>query len=280
MTFTDSSYAACGILAQMSKSDLTGQRFGRRVVVSNNRVRRDGWSRSKVLCRCDCGELDFVDPRKLREGTSGMCLACARTSYNPLRKHGHTAPVTPEYRTWKNMIQRCTDPNGNRYHIYKDVDICDRWLGGDGFVNFLADMGPKPTPDHSIDRKDNAKGYSPENCRWATPKQQAQNRKNATKLTINGETKTLSEWADEAGVKYHTFRKRLKLGWTPEEALAGKRAGRVFRHCKDTIYLTVDGETKPVQEWSALTGQPADRIKQRVQRLGWSHKEAVYGKAT
>ena len=100
---------------------------------------------------------------------------------------------------------------------YETGPVCARW---DSFENFLADMGEPPTAKHTIDRKDNAKGYEPSNCRWATMKEQQNNRTNNRLLTHQGRTQTLAQWSAETGFKPATLSMRLnQYGWTVERAL-------------------------------------------------------------
>lgn len=138
-----------------------------------------------------------------------------------LFKHGQTR--SPEHRSWLSMMTRChwSDERRSDYHLYqgKGVIVCKRWHD---FKNFLADMGPKPTPQHTIDRFPNGDGnYEPENCRWATPKEQARNWKHRNVLyRFKGESLTLSEWAERLGLSRESVRDRIKSGWSVRRALS------------------------------------------------------------
>lgn len=124
-----------------------------------------------------------------------------------------------EYATWYGMKQRCHNPEASSFRTYgaKGITVCDQWI--ESFDSFLADMGPKPTPKHSIDRIDPAGDYSPENCRWATWQEQADNNRNTHKITVDGETKTLREWSAMCGVSANSIRWRLAHGWNPKKAV-------------------------------------------------------------
>lgn len=115
-----------------------------------------------------------------------------------------------EYTSWRGMITRCTIPDDNRYHAYgaKGIKVCDRWL--ESFENFLEDMGSKPTPKHSIDRIENNKGYYKENCRWATPKEQANNKRNNIKVNHKGTIVTLMQFSEITNTPYKTLWSRIK----------------------------------------------------------------------
>lgn len=145
-----------------------------------------------------------------------------------IKRHGHTDRIladhggygTPEYRVWCAMIQRCYGKKHKRIAQYagRGITVCDRWRHS--FPNFLSDMGKRPSPDLSLDRIDNDKGYSPENCRWATRKQQQRNRSVNRLLTFQGETKPMAEWAEMLHVRPKLVANRLRdLGWSVERAL-------------------------------------------------------------
>ena len=197
--------------------DLTGRRFGRLTV-----VRRDENKGVKVrwLCRCDCGGRSSAFANDLRSGRHGSC-GCLQKER--VTKHGHSpfdiSRRTPTYRTWLSMVQRCTNPRATHYDRYggRGVRVCDRWRGS--FAAFLEDMGERPSPRHTVERTDNDGDYTPRNCRWATRKEQAQNRANSRRLTHGGVTRTVTEWAARLGWHPDVIRGRLRLGWPAAEVL-------------------------------------------------------------
>lgn len=145
--------------------DITGQRFGRLIVLSLYRRGSSG-VHSRWLCLCDCGQTRVASGSSLKRGRTTSC-GCGRIT--------HGSWGSPTYRSWHMMLQRCTNPRNTHYAYYggRGITVCERWLK---FENFLADMGERPLGT-SIDRIDVDGNYEPGNCRWATPKQQMNNRR-------------------------------------------------------------------------------------------------------
>lgn len=127
--------------------------------------------------------------------------------------------------------------------------MCERW---NSFANFMADMGPRPTPKHTLERIDNDGHYEPGNCRWATMREQCNNRRNTVLLTFNGETKSIANWARTHGLRYITLWQRVKWGWTPERALLTPPMSKADqmreRHAKRRAMKAAGHATSPAPE--------------------------------
>lgn len=155
--------------------NLVGQRFGRLTVVSLGDA-PTGRRPRRWVCSCDCGTRLEVTTQGLRGGTKSCgCLRVEALLSHRLR-HGESNK-SPEYWSWRAMISRCTKKNDIAWPRYggRGIVVCERWRNS--YEAFLSDMGRRPTPSHSLDRIDNSLGYWKANCRWATPKQQANNRR-------------------------------------------------------------------------------------------------------
>lgn len=165
---------AKGLPSNLAVRDLTGRRFGLLKVIKFVRVQGQA---SFWKCRCDCGKMTIVRSYHLNNGHTKSCGCFSQDNPAHLR-HGHTRNRrhSSEYMAWSSMKTRCLNPNNKRWKDYggRGITICTRWL--ESFEAFFADMGPKPSRRHSIDRKNNNGNYNKRNCRWATPEQQNRNR--------------------------------------------------------------------------------------------------------
>ncbi|MHC4453429.1 MAG: hypothetical protein ACYSWS_01875 [Planctomycetota bacterium] len=190
--------------------DLIGQKFGRLIVI--RKMNNDLRGNHRWLCLCGCGIEKIIQGNNLNNGNTKSC-GCLRI------KHGNSkiGKISRTYKSWQQMIQRCTNINISRYKDYggRGIKVCKRWTR---FMNFIEDMGERP-PGMSIDRIHNDSGYFKGNCRWATSKQNSRNRRNNRLITHNGKTQCLSAWAEETGINANTIVWRLNHNWLIEKAL-------------------------------------------------------------
>jgi hypothetical protein len=205
-----------------------GMTFGRLSVAERVGTSRSG--DASWRCTCACGQTTTASAGNLRSGNTKSCGCLKRERQRTARlRHGDTSArkTTPEFRSWCALTQRCTDPNSAKYLRYggRGIEIAPRWVGREGFANFLADMGRKPSSQHSIERKNRDGNYEPENCVWATIEEQANNRSNNRLVTHHGETHSVAEWARRLGMAYSRLAARLDRGW-PLRLARDPSAGR------------------------------------------------------
>lgn len=204
--------------------DLTGQRFGRLTVTGygGRKGTNHVW-----LCRCDCGGDKLAQAGNMRAGLTQSCGCLQRERASAAtRTHGHTVGrKSSEYRIWVSMICRCRNENDAAYAYYggRGIAVCERWANGEGglsgFECFFADMGRRPDR-RSLDRIDNDKGYSPDNCRWATRREQALNVRTNVIVRFRGEERLLADVCALTGVPVNCARQRIKTyGWSVEKAV-------------------------------------------------------------
>lgn len=194
--------------------DLVGRQFGRLTVLSfNGRVTQGSIVSYMWDCACSCGRCTVVSRRKLMSGSTKSC-GCLRSENRNNLQHGHASGGTRSrtFRIWLSMRSRCRTGTA----CYTGVTICQEWVA---FAAFLSDMGECPD-GHTLDRLDNSRGYSKGNCRWATPKQQANNRTNNLVVTSEHGTTTIKQLSELCGIPYYTLRARIKiLGWDVDRAI-------------------------------------------------------------
>jgi hypothetical protein len=201
-----------------------GERFGR-VVVHSVLVSKGV---STATCVCDCGVVK--GGIKLNGLRSGLIKSCGCLGLETRLQPTHGMSRKGEYGIWRSMRRRCLSPLDKDYPHYggRGITVCRQW--NESFLNFWNDMGPRPSPAHSIDRKDNDGPYSADNCQWATPMQQTRNRPSYNRrITINGKTEVLAYWLIDLGIRDSTFRGRVARGMTDAEALTTPIACRFPR---------------------------------------------------
>lgn len=225
---------SCGCLQHRTASnfkDLTGKRFGRLTVIkrAEDYISPSGNHSTQWFCRCDCGNTSTIAASSLIHGITSSCGCKAiETTKELCTTHGMTK--TRIYHLYYSMRARCYNPEATSYKKYgeKGITVCSEWLGKDGFVNFYKWAMDNGYEEHlTLDRKDGTKGYSPDNCRWATYKEQANNTKATVFLTYNGETKPASEWAVITGLSQGCITQRKNRGWTDEECIETPLRGRI-----------------------------------------------------
>lgn len=223
--------------------DLAGCTFGHWSVLRRG-ARERHW-----LCRCTCGKEKEVLSSNLTGRKSESC-GCVRDIATGQRatRHGYArAKKSAEYRIWVGIITRCENTNNPSFPKYggRGIAVCARWRGS--FELFLADMGPRPSPKHSIDRIDNNGNYEPGNCRWATNREQSCNTRRNVRLTHGGETMVQSDWAARLRIGHSALRERIKR-WGVEAGLSTAKlpnGTRKSNQCKRGHELTVSaGGTK------------------------------------
>lgn len=191
--------------------DVVGKKFGKWTVIE---VTSEMRAKGKCKCVCECGDIHVLYKYTVINGTSKGCHKCV--SRDAFTIHGMCN--SGEYKVWQNMKKRCLNKNSDKYKYYggRGITVCDEWLE---FKNFYRDMGDRPEGT-SIDRIDNNRGYSKENCRWATQSEQTRNQSKSKYVIYKGERMNLSALAELCQINYVVLKKRINSGWSVEDSVS------------------------------------------------------------
>lgn len=198
------------------RDDLTGKRFGTVTVQAEYELRSNGGCKWRYVC--DCGGEGWAWAEVLKRQPNFTCKECRKAIIAKARTT-HGGRYTKKYQVWRNMKDRCENPDHKSYKDYggRGITVCERWHD---YALFDADTGVHPEGEFTIDRIENNRGYEPENTRWATHTEQMNNRRCNRFLTFNGKTQTWIQWSRELGIDKTTIRKRALKGWPVEKILS------------------------------------------------------------
>lgn len=201
--------------------DLTNMKFGRLTVIkrAEDHITPAGHHSAQWLCKCECGNVKSISTTGLYYGKTKSC-GCYNKEVASKRMTIHGKSYTRIHKIWDNMKARCYNQKNNRYQYYggKGITVCDEWKNS--FEEFyIWAMKNGYTDELTIDRKDINKKYEPDNCRWITNEEQANNKSNNRFITFKGQTHTLAQWEKITNIKRETIARRISLGWNIEKAL-------------------------------------------------------------
>jgi hypothetical protein len=203
-------------MEKLTADSMIGKKFGKLTVIDKLPSDRHG---ARALCKCDCGATKVAYLYRLKSGANQSCGCTNRDRLTKMHfKHGMTN--TRLFRIWSSMRERCTNSNAINYKNYggRGIAICKEW---DEFIPFMEwALSNGYNYALAIDRIDNDGNYSPDNCRWVTPAENSNHKRNSVILSYGGKTQTISQWADEYGIGRSTLRNRiLNYGWEISDAL-------------------------------------------------------------
>ena len=201
------------------RNDLRGKRFGRLLVLDFDHKGGSSGRKYYYKCRCDCGDEVVKSTAYLLHADLYPHQSCGcwhkEINIATSTTHGHGSRTNATYKTWIEMKLRCENPNNSVYSDYggRGIKVCDRWRNS--FETFLADMGERPSRDYSIDRINVNGDYEPSNCRWATRKEQCNNRRSNINIEYNGEVRTLTEWCEILNMNFSNVWYQLRKKKNP-----------------------------------------------------------------
>ena len=201
----------------MKLINLAGMTFNRLTVIERDKtVISKGKKGVYLFCKCQCGTIVSVASGNLKSGGVKSCGCLRNITYKTINH-----PI--EYSAWRAMISRCYAANNIRFCDYggRGIKVCSEWLNS--FEDFYNHVGPRPSPNHSIDRIDNDGNYAPGNVKWSTRKEQCNNKHSNHFLTYNNKTMTMAQWCEQTGLPFSTLKKRIYRGWPVDIALTTPR---------------------------------------------------------
>lgn len=201
------------------RESLNGRVFGRLTVSDSSATTPGERKRTICTCVCSCGNILTVLADALRSGNTKSC-GCLRREVAAKQSATHGKSRSPEYRIRLGMIGRCENTNYTSYHHYgsRGITVCPSWR--ESFEAFFADMGPRPSASHELERRDNNIGYTPDNCYWATRQEQCNNTRHNRYVTWRGETHTTAEWSRLLSIPRTVITNRLYRQWSLDRVFA------------------------------------------------------------
>lgn len=258
------------------RKDLTGRTFGKLYVIELSHM--DDRHRSYYKCHCECGNEKIIKGQSLLNGDTKSC-GCAQYSGRKLHPSRDDCPFdTRLYGIWAHMISRCYNPKDVAYSRYGELGlgVCDEWRNDvHEFMKWAMSNGYDGKL--TLDRRDNSRGYSPDNCWFKTAFEQNRNRKNNRIIDIDGETKLLVDWCAIYNIGYSTVIRRINTGWSEKDAIT--IPVRSVARTRWKKYISIGSDTHTLKEWSEISGVHVSTIAKRILN-GWDAHKAVYTPAT
>lgn len=257
-------------------NDFVGKKIGKYLTVVGLDNSNEHFNSNRWIFKCICGT-EFSDmPSRILSGHKKSC-GCKRYDGNVT----HRCANDPFYHTWCAMMWRCYKKEHHNYPRYgaRGIYVCNEWHNPENFIKWAYSTVGEKTKELTIDRINNDGPYSPENCRWATIKEQSRNRSTTRFETINGETKPLKSWCEQYGIGYSTVLHRFNyLGWELEDALTvpigGENIHKKSGVSKRYIMIEIDGEIKNISDWCKIYNINKSNVYYRIHN-GQSPKEAL-----
>ena len=238
--------------------DLSGNKFSRLTAIEFKKVKNH---RAQWLCKCDCGNYCVANADALQSGKKKSCGCLQIETYKRAKTSTHKLTNTRLYRIWAHIKSRCYSESNERYSDYggRGIIMDENWKNDFmSFYNWAINNGY--SDKLTIDRIDNNKGYSPDNCKWSTCREQCNNRRSNRLVTYNNKTQCLMEWSKELDIPYYTLQNRLDAGWQIDKAFTEKT--------KVSLY-TYNGKSQRLNEWAKELGIDRRVLSNRINKLNW-----------